>query len=230
MPWINISPTTEYAPSGITNIIYIMCKIKKLKISLPENITKDLDFLYNFFSLRLKLLLFIAWDINDYIGNKNKGAIKCLYDESCKTYSIGSDLDFFDWGNFEIDKPLYDLPFYDPENNMEFFDRLYLIIGFVPFNENPLELPVYSYILVQVKSILENVESYLDALALDNSIKWSRGWHYYITENEEKEVQDWIIKFLNDTKEEWKASLKIETIEYRNWKLLNNIENLVIKK
>jgi hypothetical protein len=50
--------TVRYGPSAITNIISFQKKIKKLNLEVPEEIKKDLDFLYYFFLLRLKLLLF----------------------------------------------------------------------------------------------------------------------------------------------------------------------------
>ena len=129
-----------------------------------------------------------------------------------------------------------DLPFYDLEANMEFFDRLYILIGFVPYNENPFEESVYSPPILEIKNLAENIQSNL--IKFDNSIYWSRGWHFYIKENEEKEmllieqkIKDWIIKFLKETRDEWTLLSKNEKdIEDRNWRLLEEIENLFKKK
>src|ERR1700744_1441128 len=116
--------TVYYGPTGIINIIYFKKKIEKLKLEVPEDIKKDLDFLYDFFLLRLKLLLFIIYDIE--------------IDEKI--------FDYFDRDNFKTEKKEKDLPFYDLENNIEFFNSLHLFIDIVPINENPFEqIDCYSY-------------------------------------------------------------------------------------
>jgi hypothetical protein len=56
---------------------------------------------------------------------------------------------------------------------MQFFDRLYILIGFVPYNENPLEESVYSPPILEIKNLAENIQSNL--IKFNNSIYWSRG-------------------------------------------------------
>jgi hypothetical protein len=51
---------------------------------------------------------------------------------------------------------------------MEFFDRLYIIIGIIPFNENPLEIPFYSEPIQKINILAENIE--LRLIKFDNSI------------------------------------------------------------
>jgi len=158
------SMTVSYGPSAITYIIFFKIKIKKLNIKIPEDILNDLDFLYNFLLLRLKLLLFMIYDINDYIVNDNCNYITCKYDERLKIYEIESDyniFDFFDLDNFKIEKNKKDLPFYNLDENIEFFDRLYLLIGIVPVNENPLKLPVCSPYLKEVKNLTDYMSTRL---------------------------------------------------------------------
>jgi len=75
------SMTLRYGPSAITNIIFFLIKIEKLNLKLTEDIKKDLDFLYIFFLLRLKLLLFIVYDINNYIGNDSCNYITYKYEK-----------------------------------------------------------------------------------------------------------------------------------------------------
>src|ERR1700759_3945845 len=99
--------TIYYGPTGVINIISFKKKIEKLKLEVPEDIKKDLDFLYDFFLLRLKLLLFIIYDINDYIGNDKCDYIICKFDERKKIYEIVSDLkkfDYYDRDNFKTEK------------------------------------------------------------------------------------------------------------------------------
>jgi len=239
LAWINIPSLTKlYTLNAITNIIYIKYKVKFLKIILLENIQKDLDFLYDFFLLRLKLILFMIWDIDNYIGNKNINYIRYVFDKRIKIYNIIADdifYDFFNIDNFKIEESKEDLPFYDPENNIEFFDRLYILIGFIPFNENPLEIPLYSEPIQKIRIMVENIESHL--IRFDNSIVWNRGWYYNISNKEEydilvieEKVKNWIIKFLEETREEWENLIQKETIEERNWRLLNEIEDFLLEK
>gem|GEM_PF-4393057 len=55
-----------------------------------------------------------------------------------------------------------DLPYYDPENNMRFFDKLYNIIGLVPYNENPLKLVVFSDITYMIEKADQRMNKALD--------------------------------------------------------------------
>lgn len=174
-----------------------------------------MDYLYKFFLLRLKLLLFMIWDIDDYIGNDSWNYIKCVYDD-----------------NFKVENNKEDLLCYDLENNMEFFNRLYILIGFVPYNENPLELTVYSEPISKIKNMVEKLERRLTLFY--NSKTWSRGFFYNITNEQineilliEKEVKNWIISFLEEAREEWVRLLRNESIEMRNLRLLNEIEELL---
>jgi hypothetical protein len=237
--WIHLSSlTVDYGPSAITNIIFFKIKIEKLNLKLPEDIFNDLDFLYNFFLLRLKLLLFIIYDINDYIGNDRCDYIICKYDKRLKFYDIESDLkifNFFDWDNFKIEKNKEDLPFYDLEINIEFFDRLYTLIDIVPVNEDPLELTTHSAYFIKVKNLVDNMELRLDKFY--NLTSWTRCSHYYISSKEEeelllveKEVKNWIDVFLKETREDWHSGLKRENLKDRNWRMLNEIEDLFLER
>jgi hypothetical protein len=46
----------------------------------------------------------------------------------------------------------------------------------------------------------------------------------------EYKIRDWIVIFLKETREEWEFLLKKETIEERNWRLLNELEILLLQK
>lgn len=238
--WLNVSSINiQYAPCGIINIFFIKLKIELLKISLPENCLEDIIYLYNFFFLRLKLLLFMIWDIDNYIGNNNWNYITYEYDERLKCFDIKCNpalYDYFDWNNFKVEKEKTDLPFYDVENNIEFFNKLYMLIGIIPYNEDPLELTVFSDIKIKVEDIIENLNNNLSSSY--DIASWNRGWYYNIKENEEKEsllieekIKKWIIKFLKETRDEWSLLSKNgKDIEERNWRLLKEIENLLLQK
>ena len=156
--------TVYYGPTGIINIISFKKKIEKLNLEVPEDIKKDLDFLYDFFLLRLKLLLFIIYDINDYIGNERCDYIICKFDERKKIYEIESDEKFFysvSRDDFKIEKNKKDLPFYNLDLNMEFFDSLYFLIGIVPYNENPLESFVITNYFLETKELADYMSTRL---------------------------------------------------------------------
>jgi hypothetical protein len=70
--------------------------------------------------------------------------------------------------NFKVEDKKKDLLFYDPEANMEFFNRLYLIIGVIPFIENPLKSPIYSDILCKYGDLMLNIISRLNNFHLDS--------------------------------------------------------------
>jgi len=181
--------------------------------------------------LRLKLLLFILLDINYYIGNNDFIIYK--YNKFRKIYDIATNNGFFDYNNFKVEGQKKDLKFYDPDNNMVFFNRLYMLIGIIPYTEDPLELSVCSDSIITIKDMLDNFNDSLDSFC--NLTLNDRGWHYFISKNEEeevllieKEVEIWIIEFLERKKQDWAVSLDKETIEVRNWRLLNEIEELFL--
>ncbi len=52
--WLNITPITNlFALNAITNIVDIKYKINYLKVDLPENLFKDLNF-YIIFSIKIE--------------------------------------------------------------------------------------------------------------------------------------------------------------------------------
>lgn len=153
-----------------------------------------------------------------------------------KIYSIKADhtfYDFFERNNFKVEKNNEDLPFYDPENNMEFFDRLYFLIGSVPYNENPLETPVRSILLFKIEQLIESM--YVRLYNHNELVEWRRH-HFHLKEKEQEnslieyKVKDWIIVFFKESKLEWEFLLEKETIIERNWRLLKEIEYLVLEK
>lgn len=89
--------------------------------------------------------------------------------------------------------------------NIEFFDRFYFLIGIIPYNENPLEIPFYSEEIWRIQNLIENIESRL--LLFNNTILWSRGFYSNIKKEDEldmllieEKVKDWIIAFLSNSR------------------------------
>jgi hypothetical protein len=238
--WISLPSTyVVNSPTFITDILYIKYKIKKLNLNIPINLQKNIDYLYNVDFLRLKLLLFIIWDIDDYINNNNFNHITYISNEGI--YNIGCDLNVYDnnnLDNFKVENNKKDLSFYDPEMNIEFFNKLYNIIGTLTFMENPLEYKIRSNNLNEYILLKENLINRLEAVYRDNDVLnsiWNRGGD----DNDlneagmsiiEEQVKNWIIKFLNETRNEWINFDKNENaISDRNWRLLKELENLFIK-
>jgi hypothetical protein len=58
-----------------------------------ENIQKFVDYLYLVDELRLKLLLFMLWDIDNYVGNKDINCISYILDKNLNIFFIGFELE-----------------------------------------------------------------------------------------------------------------------------------------
>jgi hypothetical protein len=240
--WITIGPTFK-GPNSITNILFFKYKVEKLKLKLPEDIQEDLDYLYQVNFLRFKLLLFMVWDIDNYIGNKNWNYITYEYNEIIDGYYIGCDSSIYnynDLSNFKVEEKKEDFPFYDPESNMEFFDRLYLIIGIVPFISNPLHTQNYSEILRKYRDLMNNIRDRLNAFHIEPKDLLRETW-IRREENDdldinninliENKIKDWIIEFLKESRIEWELISRTEKdIELRNFKMLNEIEDFLLKR
>ena len=68
-----------------------------------------------------------------------------------------------------------------------------------------------------------------------NDETWERNKELYDKDQNgipliEYKIRDWIINFIKEMRNEWFFLLEKETIEERNWKLLNEIENFLLKK
>jgi len=237
--WITAN-TILQGPSSITNILYLKYKADKLNLILPNDIKEDLDYLYMVNVLRLKLLLFMLWDIDNYIENKNWNYIVCKYNKNLDSFNIESDRlihDYTDFDNFKVEDKEKDLCFYDPEANMHFLNRLYLIIGVIPFIENPLKFPIYSDILCTYGDLMLNIISRLNNFHLSSEdilgITWIREEETADLDVEgvsliENKIKDWIILFLKESRKEWLLISKEESIEKRNWRLLEELEKILI--
>jgi hypothetical protein len=116
----------------------------------------------------------MLWDIDNYIGNKNFNYI--TYILNVDIFNIGCDCNIYDYNdlnNFKVEKNKEDLAFYDPKNNMCFFNKLYKVIGTPPFLENPFEIEIFSEFLdnyINLKSeMIENLTTYYVDDPLNNT-------------------------------------------------------------
>lgn len=240
--WLNLgaSPLLN-GPNFITNILYINYKCEKLKLKFPKKMKEDLDYLYNIDILRLKLLLFMLWDIDNYIGDININRLTYQYDNNFNIYFLGFDYEFLNFDLFleSIKKNKKDLKFYDLEYNIIFFNRLYLILGVPPYDENPLETCIFNNSLDKYDSLIANLSDNLNNFYQDpNSYEnetWERNKEIYDLDNNkipliENKIKDWIKEFIKERREEWNLSLTKESLEERNWRLLKEIEDLLLQK
>jgi len=237
--WITTN-TILQGPSSITNILYLKYRADKLNLILPNDIKKDLDYLYMVNVLRLKLLLFMLWDIDNYTENKNWNYIGPKYKQYSDCCNIEPNIsihDYTDFDNFKVEDKKNDLQFYDPEANMYFFNRLYLIIGVIPFIENPLTSTVHSDILCTYYDLTQNIIERLNNFYLEPAdiinVTWIREEETDNLDEEgipliEKKIKDWIIKFFKGSRQEWSLLLKEESIEKRNWRLLKELEKFLV--
>jgi len=87
----------------------------------------------------------MLWDIESYIGNNDWNYITAHKTLNNK-YIISPDVKIYNFlklYNYTVEKEKEDLPFYDLENNIEFFDRLYKLIGVIPYIEKPENFYIY---------------------------------------------------------------------------------------
>ena len=243
--WVNIGAGPYLSgPNFITSLIYLKYKGEHLNLTFPENIQKIWDYLYEVDLLRFNLLLFILWDIDDYIGNKNR--ISYMLNKNLDIFHIGFDIEASIKSNNSYTKVFFegikrnkkDLKFYDVEDNMEFFDRLYLILGMVPYTEDPTKTIVWDNLLDNYDKSIDELIDCLNEFYQDK-IQKEETWHRYkemYSKDEnyipliEYKIRDWIIIFLEEQRKEWELLKEKESIESRNWRLINEIENLLKKK
>ena len=241
--WTSASSAIELnGPTYITNLLYIKYKVNKLNLKLPVDIEKDLDYLYNIDKLRLKLLIFMLWDIDFYVGNREINYL--TYIINIDLFNIGCDYTIFNYyniDNFKVEENIKDLPFYDPENNMEFFNQLYLIIGMPVCMEHPLT-KIFSVHLNNYINLKKGLEKRLIGFYVDDPLNntWVRIEEEPAVEDPindednvsliEYKIRDWIAAFLEEAREEWLILSEKESIEYRNWRLLDEIKFLLRKK
>jgi hypothetical protein len=82
--------------------------------------------------------------------------------------------------------------------------------------------------------MIENLTKfYSDDQFLNNT--WIRAAEDYGLDKDkipliEYKIRDWIVVFLKEIREEWEFLLIEETFEERNFRLLNQLENLLLKK
>ena len=246
--WISVVPL-KYCPNNITNILYIKYKAKELELELPFDIISDLNFLYQLDFLRMKFMLFILWDIEDYRGNNNWNYITYIYNDYYKIFHIGGNTNIYNYMDFSIylTKTCKNFTFYDPDINMEFFNKMYIMIGIVPYSEHPEKTPIFNDLLSKYAILIQEMEERLYHVY---SLKYPENFmenpwirlssdvsdisDQYIKQNEvsavELKIKDWIIDFLDEQRREWTFLLGKESIEERNWRILKEIDFLLKEK
>jgi len=86
-------------------------------------------------------------------------------------YTLSADFNihnYMDFNNFKIEKKKEDLPFYDPDNNMKFFNKMYIMIGMVPYNVDPSIEPIFNELLSKYADIINDIKDRLDKVHLDD--------------------------------------------------------------
>ena len=120
------------------------------------------------------------------------------------------------------------------ENNIVFFDRLYILIGVKPYIEKPENFYIddkYKYNNL-MKVMFKRLN---DFYHIPIYWTWDRECEYYKADYNgipliEYKIKDWIVNFLEKTREEWVLSLTKKSLEERNLRLLNEIEDLLSNK
>jgi len=204
-------------------------------------VKKNLKYFNVVDSLRAKLMFFIIWDI-EYFFNNNE---EYKWDYWILQYdSFGEHLIFQIDENYLnnllshnfnvvykfITNNKKKLKFYDPEENLEFFNRLFDVIGILYINSESFKVPYY----VSKKFINYN-KNYVELLNIMYSHDYKR-WEEPLCEcsylsNYEVEIGYTIEEFMQELRIEWKESISIkkEGLAERNWRLLKSLEDLMDK-
>ena len=206
-------------------------------------VNKNLKYFNEVDDLRAKLMFFIIWDIEYFYNNNSKDycwndwiiqydsmfeKLIFIVDERCCNYLLSKNYELTDFimlNNKNI------LKFYDPEENMDFFNRLFDVLGLLKLKEELgehtfKELPYY----VSRKFMNYN-EKYVELLSTMYTYDFKR-WE----ENQcacsylsvyEIEIAYKTEEYFNNLRIEWERSLDTESLEERNWRLLKSLEDLM---
>ena len=202
---------------------------------------KNLKYFNEVDYLRAKLMFFIIWDIDYYYNNNQKDyhwndwiiqydsiaeELKFQIDERYDNYLLSKNFELTGYlmlNNTKI------LKFYDPEENMEFLNRLFDVLGLLQLKEDKsqfTELPYY----VSKKFINYN-NKYVELLNIMYTYDFKR-WEEPMcacsyTPNYEVEITYKTEEFMQNLRLEWVFSIKRTRLEERNWNLLKRLEDLM---
>ena len=202
-------------------------------------VKENLIYLRNVDEVRAKLMYFLIWDIEYYYNNNN---INYKWNDWIIQYESILEILIF---KIDEDKewifktPIKNkvLKFYDPEENMEFFNRLFNVLGILNISyvndidnsEDPnIDEPLY-YVS---KKFNNYNKKFVELMTIMYKFDFER-----LEENlcscsylsvDEIEISLYAEDYFENLRKEWEWSIKNEKLEERNWVLLKRLEELMV--
>lgn len=225
----------------LMNWLYFECKYKEnqdvFMSEEKEIISRNLSYFKKVDDLRAKLMLFIIWDIEYFYNKNNKDyswnywifqyhsileELICKINDNLLLNLLSKNIKIV---NQCIIKNKKILKFYDPEENMEFLNRLFDVLGIV-------NIDVGKYYVS--KKFINYNNKYVELLIIMYTYDYKR-WEEPMCEckylsNYEVEVGYKMEDYFQNLRKEWEMSIKTEKLEERNWKLLKSLEDLMYKR
>ena len=202
--------------------------------------------------LRARLMFFIIWDI-EYFYNRNTKdyewntwvvqyqsmlEVLIFQMDECNSYRSICLIQNTNLFNEYIDKEK-ELKMYDPEENIEFLNRLFNVIGIADvvyndkvINDDRIIIDDEKYF---VSSKFNNYnEKYVEVKKIMYKHDFKR-WEENLCNcnylsSYEIEISYKTEDYIQKLRKEWEESLNVEKLEERNWRLLIELEELMDKK
>ena len=238
----------------LTEIYYYKLKCQENHLVLNVKDNKLLLGLYEFDVLRLKIILYMLWDILEIIDFDTKNWIEEYGSE---------DKDLLKWENwnilwniFEINKGINgftfiqikqeiykiyrvfhffkkELKFYDIENNTDYFVNLFDYLGYVKTDYAYEDKDAEYNEMCNRYYISSKLESYSESLLFfwkkfNIDMNFDRKEDILSQSNYEESIEIHFTKLIKDLRTEWVFLKKQETLEERNKRLLCELECLYI--
>jgi hypothetical protein len=177
---------------------------------------EKIKFLYEYEKQRLKVLLYLIWDIEDYLGYKkyNKIGVHKVY---------GTNLEFEEevsmyLGFFSSKESVLRLmasvdtnKFFEIESNYKYYERLYFFVYRTP-NDNLTVLDRLYY-------------KYWNDEGVRKLLSWNKE-----SAKCESEIREMLLKMAEGLRPGWEEEKREENLEERNERRLKELENLVKKE
>jgi len=230
--------------------IYFYSKSIKYSYLLGDNekiiVNNNLQYLKKVDNLRAKLMFNIIWDIEYFYNENNKNYNWdywiMQYNSILEVLIFQMDYKF----QLKLCPNITKLEFYDPEYNMEYLNRLFNVLGiinnvYIVDNEEELERAQKGF-----KGIIEEDNYYVSSKFNNYNAKYEALltilYSYEFKFNRwaepqcdckylslyEVEISYKIEDYLQSLRKEWEDGLKKEKLEGRNWKLLKELEELMV--
>jgi hypothetical protein len=195
-------------------------------------VNRNLLYLKKVDDLRIKLMFNIMWDIEYFYNENNKdyGWNYWIIQYEAILEELVFIIDNKNFQNLKWKHKLYinksTLRFYDPEENIEYFNRLFNVLGIV----DNLYIVVNYHVSLKFNNYNNNYVELLKIMYKYDCKRWEEPQcDCGFLSSYEIEIAYTIEDYLQTLRKEWEESIKVEKLEERNWILLKELENLMDK-